>query len=172
MRTNYRILCGLSLFLFIATSFMSIRSYFRGDYWGRSIHGRYNSVSSAKGSIVLDTAEMNPIFRPDETNWGTTKQVYYSTYAPPATLLERLGFWSIDIHTSAGPGFRTIIPYWPLIFLFAAIPANVLVRRTRRWIAGRRRIGLCKKCGYDLRASKDRCPECGMVVASGVAEAI
>src|SRR5688500_13770574 len=46
-----------------------------------------------------------------------------------------------------------------LAFAIATIAA---VRMGRQ--ATRLREGLCVKCGYDLRASTDRCPECGSPV--------
>jgi hypothetical protein len=67
--------------------------------------------------------------------------------------LERMGpvFWGVAV------------PHWFLVMLFAAGPAVAL----RRWgvrIYRRRRVvaGCCPGCGYDLRATPGRCPECGI----------
>jgi predicted amidophosphoribosyltransferase len=52
-----------------------------------------------------------------------------------------------------------IIPYWPLALLAAAYPLIAASKLIRSHL--RRRAGCCIACGYDLRASPDRCPECG-----------
>jgi hypothetical protein len=56
-----------------------------------------------------------------------------------------------------------VTPYWALQALTAVLPAVWVVR----WLRGRRRGrgGLCPACGYDLRATPGRCPECGRAVA-------
>jgi hypothetical protein len=51
------------------------------------------------------------------------------------------------------------VPFYAMFALTALLPAL----RLRGWIKRRgRRLGNhCSKCGYDLRATPDRCPECG-----------
>jgi hypothetical protein len=59
------------------------------------------------------------------------------------------------------------VPRVPYAIGTLTLPAIVLVVIPRwkrhRAAANRRRLGsgVCAKCGYDLRASPDRCPECG-----------
>ena len=56
-------------------------------------------------------------------------------------------------------GWSVLIPLWIPALLFSAPFLLPLPRRWRR--RKRKKLGLCLECGYDLRASKERCPECG-----------
>lgn len=52
----------------------------------------------------------------------------------------------------------------PLVIGLGSLPPGLgMVLIVRRVLRRRQRLrdGLCLKCGYDLRASKERCPECG-----------
>jgi hypothetical protein len=49
------------------------------------------------------------------------------------------------------------IPAWVPLLLSAVFPLRRLARLRKE------RPGLCRSCGYDLRATPDRCPECGAV---------
>ncbi len=51
-------------------------------------------------------------------------------------------------------------PAWVPVVLFGAYPTLVFVRGPLRRYRRRKR-SLCVTCGYDLRASPERCPECG-----------
>ena len=61
-------------------------------------------------------------------------------------------------------GWCIFIPRYALVAAFAIAPA-IWCFQTRRLIATnrRRKEGQCLACGYDLRATPDRCPECGEV---------
>jgi hypothetical protein len=55
-------------------------------------------------------------------------------------------------------------PFWALALLAGLWPGWALSARI--WRPWRRRSGgLCRWCGYDLRATPDRCPECGRLTA-------
>jgi len=67
----------------------------------------------------------------------------------------------------AAPYFRIFIPLWLLVLATALLPSLWLWGTVRRW--RRKPPGLCSVCGYDLRASEMRCPECGTAVGEKTA---
>jgi hypothetical protein len=57
-----------------------------------------------------------------------------------------------------------LMPWWPLLLGSSLLPAvRCLLPLARRRYAAR--PGRCRQCGYDLRATPDRCPECGTAPA-------
>ena len=53
-------------------------------------------------------------------------------------------------------------PFW-----FVAMVSALLAWRCRRRLQRLRMpAGLCRSCGYDLRASSERCPECGKAITN------
>jgi rubrerythrin len=68
-----------------------------------------------------------------------------------------------------GNAWEVHFPAWLAAAVTAMLPAfwarrTVVARRLRR-TARRRDCGQCERCGYDLRATPGRCPECGAVAS-------
>ena len=71
-------------------------------------------------------------------------------------------FWGL---TKPGQGIYRII-FFPTGYVIA-IPFLPLAWLAIKRVIGRRhQPGHCKRCGYDLRATPDRCPECGSIPAA------
>jgi hypothetical protein len=65
-------------------------------------------------------------------------------------------------------GFYFAVPFWFVAIIAALAPLGRLIHLSRRV---RNSANLCARCGYDLRATPDRCPECGSATAMASAKA-
>ena len=83
---------------------------------------------------------------------------------PPPSAENGFGFASIRMtpvpqSPPAGTMHAVAVPWWAVLACSAVPSAAWLARRLRE--RGRRGSGSCPVCGYDLRATPGRCPECG-----------
>jgi hypothetical protein len=106
--------------------------------------------------------------------WSLVSEVYFRE--PSKSISRRLGFVGFYFSTGIGGGYVGTLwggderfgkgwilrsPLWPLCLATAMLPGVRLIR----WRIHRRRhlAGTCPACGYDLRATPERCPECGRI---------
>lgn len=96
---------------------------------------------------VLSPSDLAELGR-DQTiygfSWNDTRRIW----GIPAYAYER--YW------------QRSVPLWLFVVLGCIVPSAWLLTflHTLRQ-AARSRAGRCRTCGYDLRASRGRCPECG-----------
>jgi hypothetical protein len=100
--------------------------------------------------------------------WGVSG-LYHSAFSMPAQDWNQQGFeaghYSHAISDAAWDDYFIRMPHWAWTLVTTAISAAWIITATRRLVRRRMRraAGRCISCGYDLRASPDRCPECGPV---------
>lgn len=134
--------------IIVATSTLAvwIRSYFAADSLGYYRVPGVCGVVSVRGGIVLHWNSYGYLDRRPEfyllnhsvAHWGEDRTFLFGSNRDD---LE--GGW-------------VQFPHW-LICVATGVVAVPLWRRSRRFPAGH-----CAACGYDLRATPERCPECGV----------
>jgi hypothetical protein len=169
------VLAGVSLALCVATGVLWIRSYRGTDFLVHTStdNQRQFSTSSSFGVFRFGVTQ-NPNGFAILDSWALQSQQLQRHWAyERETLANRqwsmagVSFFAGDLEmaTEHSIPFHTIIvPHFWLFLCFAMTPAfwTLHIARQRRR-EGRIAKRLCSHCGYDLRATPDRCPECGEV---------
>jgi hypothetical protein len=81
----------------------------------------------------------------------------------------KFDFLGFKFGSIVSPGYSHYVfdvPFWSLASVAALLPCVVAYRWLRR--LRRAKLGLCVACGYDVRESHERCPECGSTIDANV----
>ena len=160
---------ALSLLLCVATVVLWARSYWQTDEI-------VTYASEGCGITIVARGSLIHLYQPYATSYGGALKRQWRIGQPALTtegvesMVETSGtaFRSGHFFTSMAHDEQWwSVPLWwfatPLALLLSLLPACWL------WLRWRARRGhwqaaICRHCGYDLRASAERCPECGTPV--------
>ncbi|HEV8378200.1 MAG TPA: hypothetical protein VGP99_05075 [Tepidisphaeraceae bacterium] len=178
MRFLLYILAVLLVVPLILSILLWIRSYRVSDNLtldtARNDAGKWNHLQrglyTGPGRFVYYTrpwATYREAGHPPKTGWNlghyapTNPDQVFPSYSSGSG---RFGFWALKDYWVVGSR-AVVIPFWAptVLCLMLGIPAFFFARRSAVK-AYRRRHGLCLACGYDIRESKERCPECGLTI--------
>jgi hypothetical protein len=163
-----------SLALCVATAVLWVRSYWRTDqsYWDRGPDLAYG-LRSAKGWVTW-RREVGPrrvlgvpTTRPGADFGAGLNELWRRGAFGLRADESELTLW-VDGTVNAR-GAKTLavrVAYgWPMALTSVPALAYLAFRLRARTRCRRIADGLCPACGYDLRATPGRCPECGTIPA-------
>jgi hypothetical protein len=166
---------GVCLLLATAVAVLWVHSYWARDEILYSVEGPYAFVTvfTQPGEIIyLDQTALAVGVRAEraERGWLIQSRPHSALRVTSRPTKWPLFPTELRWHRSktAFGGKRqvaAVAPFWllTLAVLLGCVPGFWLWQR-RRYL---RRAGCCPVCGYDLRASPERCPECGTVRKQG-----
>jgi hypothetical protein len=136
--------------------------------------GTYLEVATVPSQLRISRGVSWPIAQPLEWTHGPYRSMSNSG-AVGHHLMRWQAAMSVDnqlYHVSNAFGgvnrvsVSTIALPFQTLILLATLPLLLLWgsrKLHRKQIESRRKAGLCVRCGYDVRASNHRCPECGTI---------
>jgi hypothetical protein len=159
-RHLFNLPAGLSMLLCVASAFIWIRSYNVWDVF-RLPYSHALGTNTYRGAISVFWA--NPPRRWLRSTWNLhsgQEDLLIGGWGRFVVQGDTAEFGDPTGVIAVGIWFYT----WFLTTFFLILPLIWAVHyRMRSVRRDRERKGKCIKCGYDLRGSPDRCPECGVV---------
>lgn len=119
-----------------------------------------STVEIGSRTFIWDFQEQQPYYPLWNDRFTLTKSDFIQK-----TLGFQVCWWSTPIipYAFTPIGMYSItVPHWFAMLLCLPIPAWWLKHSLRK--RSRVKRGICVKCAYDLRASTDKCPECGTAI--------
>ncbi|HWE95462.1 MAG TPA: hypothetical protein VG269_15950 [Tepidisphaeraceae bacterium] len=165
-RRLFAIASGISLLLCLGTCVLWVRSYGgpQALFFGSKVFGEGQgaAVTSFYGELIV----IRCVMRSDHPF-----AVRYYSNGPELAQVVLMIYMGIDDTTlgfsygdHSGSGFRILVfPTWAVVAPFLPLPVVWIGSKLRRHRRTRR--NQCPACGYDLRATPDKCPECGAIPA-------